>query len=262
MTFEQYIVNPMGRSNAVLNATARESIRKDYLKRYDQLLVREKGKIDYKLYYDEKKNIYVAHFKIPSETIEKFYYETVIEFYTNSDVKQGGVNLMDYDVKFYSNDPAFVFTYAHTFQKTGLFINELKSKMSKLANKKEAKEKNPGNNVGYVKSIYFAYLTLKRSGIINRDRFVAESSKLNFNSLAGQIEDAEKKVDARIEAGTKKQHKKTKERKENKSTGVAKVTNTIPKIGIIGSSKNSIGKKNNFGVGRMNQKGIGRINKK
>lgn len=261
MTFDQYIVNPMGKSNAVLNATARESIRKDYLKRYDQLLVREKGKIDYKLYYDQKKNIYVAHFKIPSETVEKFYYDTVIEFYTNSNVKQGGVNLMDYDVKFYSNDPAFVFTYAHTFQKNGLFIDELKPKMSKLANKKEAKEKNPGNNIGYVKSIYFAYLTLKRSGIANRDRFESESSSLNFRNLMGQIEDADKKVDARIEAGTKKQHQKTKERKENKSTGVAKITSTVPKIGIIGSKKNSIGKMNNFGAGRMNSKGIGKFKK-
>lgn len=261
MTLEQYVNNPMGKSNAVLSVAARENIRADYLKRYDQIMVREKGKVNYTLYYDAKRNIFVAHFKIPSEVIDKFYYDTVIEFTANSDVKEGGSNLLKYDVKFYSNDPAFVFTYAHTFEKKGLFINELKPKMSKLANRKDAKEKNPRDDIGYIKSIYFAYLTIKRSGISNIDRFTAEAKNLNFKTLLNDIEDADKKIDAREEAGKKKTHQKAKEKKENKSTGVGKIVNSIPKIGIIGSNKNSIGRKNNFGSGRMNNKGIGRIKK-
>lgn len=260
MTFEQYVNNPMG--SAVLSVAIRENIRNDYLKRYDQLLLRENGKITYKLYYDSKKNIYVAHFKIPSETVEKFYYDTLIKFTANSDVKENANNLLKYDVKFYSNDPAFVFTYAHTFETKGLFIDELKPKMSKLANKKEAKEKNPKNDVGYIKSIYFAYLTLKRSGIANRDRFEAESTALSFRYLLNQIEDADKKIDARQEAGKKKQHQKAKDKKAaDKSTGVGKIISNIPKIGVIGSNKKSIGKKNNFGIGKINNKGIGKFKK-
>ena len=39
MTLEQYVNNPMGKSNAVLSVAARENIRADYLKRYDQIMV-------------------------------------------------------------------------------------------------------------------------------------------------------------------------------------------------------------------------------
>ena len=33
ITMNQYILNPMGKRNAVMNAVAREAIRKDYLQR-------------------------------------------------------------------------------------------------------------------------------------------------------------------------------------------------------------------------------------
>ena len=108
MTLEQYILNPAGKNNAVLNATAREAMRNSYMSKYNNLLVREHGSIVYRLYKDEKNNRYFAYFKIPSETIEKFYYDTVIEFYADKDVENDGTDLLKYNVRFFSNDPAFV----------------------------------------------------------------------------------------------------------------------------------------------------------
>ena len=107
ITFDQYILNPQMKSNAVLNAKARETIRGDYTNRFNAIMVRERGRVDYILYRDEKNNRYFAHFKIPSETIEKFYYDTVLEFYADENITNTQ-DLMKYYVKFYSNDPAFV----------------------------------------------------------------------------------------------------------------------------------------------------------
>ena len=50
MTFDQYIANPLGKRNAVLSAITRESIRKDYTNRFNNILLRENGIINYTTY--------------------------------------------------------------------------------------------------------------------------------------------------------------------------------------------------------------------
>ena len=125
MTLEQYITNPMGKNNAVLSSIVRETIRRDYTQRFNNILLRENGKIIYFLYKDSKNNSYYAHIRVPSEVISNFYYDTVIKFFTDASVKDAGRSLEKYYTQFYSNDPAFVFTYANTFLGNGLFIKEL-----------------------------------------------------------------------------------------------------------------------------------------
>lgn len=179
MTLEQYILNPMGKNNAVLSASAREIMRKTYSKKFDNILLREHGKIEYYLYKHSKNNTYYVYMKIPSEVVKDFYYDVVMKFSANEDVESGGTNLFKYNVQFYSNDPSFVYTYAHVFYKNNLFIKELAPKMSKEALKKEAKEKNPGNNVGYVKALYFAYLVMENRKLYKKSRFEAEAKELD-----------------------------------------------------------------------------------
>ena len=50
MTLEQYILNPMGKNNAVMNASTREIMRKTYIHKFDNLLLRESGYIKYTTY--------------------------------------------------------------------------------------------------------------------------------------------------------------------------------------------------------------------
>lgn len=216
MTFEQYISNPMGKNNAVLNANAREIMRKNYSAKFDNILLRENGKIEYHLYYDSKRNTYWAHIKVPSEVCKNFYYDVVLKFYADSGVEDGGKDLFKYKVNFYSNDPSFVYTYAHVFLKNGLFVKELSSKMSKEALRKQAKEKNPGNNVGYVKSLYFAYLIMKNKGLNKIIKFNGESKPLDAHYLLSQIENADDKIRKRQEEGEK--YSKRKKIKVDKST--------------------------------------------
>lgn len=210
MTFEQYITNPMGKNNAILSSTTRESIRKDYTNRFNRLLLRENGKIDYTLYRNDSNNTYFIHIKIPSETVENFYYDVVIKFSANASIKDNGRDLRYYNIQFYSNDPAFVFTYAHTFIKNGLFVKELLPKMSKEAVKTKAKEKNPQDINGYVKSIYFAYLYMQQRGLFNKIQYLT-AKPFNLKELLSSVEDADTKIEDRQVKGKVKNKKKKEE---------------------------------------------------
>lgn len=201
MTFDQYILNPMGKGNAVMSASHRELMRMQYKKKFDNILLREKGKMDYHLFKDDKANTYWIYVKIPSEVVKGFYYDTIIKFYADETIKEGGKDLFKYYVKFYSNDPAFVYTYAYVFSHNDLFIRELSSKMSKKALKESAKEKNPSNSVGYVKSLYFVYLLMQNRNLNKVSVFEKQCSPLDPKFFMINVEDAEKKIAERQEEG-------------------------------------------------------------
>ena len=201
MTLEQYILNPMGKNNAVLNASMRELMRKQYMHKFDNILLRENGKIEYYLYKDSKSNTYWAHIKVPSETVKKFYYDVVLKFSANQSTDGAGDDLFKYNVEFYSNDPSFVYTYAYVFRTNDLFIKELSSKMSKKALKQAPTEKNPGNNIGYVKAIYFAYLVMQNRKLNKKSKFTDESKPLDPKLLLSMIEEADEKIAKRQEEG-------------------------------------------------------------
>lgn len=211
ITFSQYINNPLGEKNSVI--TNRGMYQKMYRDKLDKILLREGGKVKYNLYKNKDK--YYVHFKIPSEVIDKFYYDTVIEFYTNDSVKSKSISLKDYYVRFYSNDPAFVYTFAHAFIKNGIFITDLESKMTKESIKKVAKEKNPKNLVGYVKSLFFAYLLLNDYGLFSKTLYDHTAEKYSKTKLLKNIDHAKDKIRDRREAEEKE--RKRKNRKKSNS---------------------------------------------
>lgn len=194
-TYNDYIKNPMGRKNSVFSQ--REMFRSLYRQKLDAILARELGKVNYQLFINKDK--YVIYFKIPSEVVPKFYYDTVIEFYTNDKLIHMENSLENYNVRFFSNDPSFVFTFAHAFRKNDLNINDLDSKLPKLAIKKEAKEKNPDNQIGYVKSLFFAYLLMRQYGLFDKKKFELYSKSYNKNALLKEVENAEDKIRKRQE---------------------------------------------------------------
>ena len=196
MTFEEYIQNPMGKGNAVIPAMVREAVRKNYMTKFNNILLRENGRIDYYLYKNEKDNTYYILIRIPSEQVSKFYYDVVIKFFADEKIKESGRNLEKYYVQFFSNDPAFVYNYAYVFNKNDLFIKELAPRMSKIALKTPAKEKNPDNINGYVKSIYFAYLFMKQRGLFVKSKFDA-GQPFNLKYIISEIEPADSKIERR-----------------------------------------------------------------
>lgn len=202
MTLEQYIKNPMGKNNAVMSGPLRETIKKQYDVKFHNVLLRENGKIDFRLYKDKDANAFYIHVKVPSETCENFYYDVVLKFYSDETLKENGRNLQKYYVQFYSNDPAFVYTYAHTFLVNDLFIKELASKMSKEAISNRAVEKNPQDISSYSKILYFAITFMNERGLSNLLTW-AGAEPFNLKKLLSEIEHADSKIASRQEEGKK-----------------------------------------------------------
>ena len=241
MTFDEYIVNPMGVNNAVFSH--RELFRDLYTKKLDLITVREAGKFDYFMFFDKKKGDYYLHVKVPSEVIEKFYYDVVIKFYTDDQTIANSKSLKKYNVRFFSNDPSFVYTFAHAMHKNDMLVEELSSKMSKLAMTKEGKIKNPKNEIGYVKSIYFAYLIATRKNLFTKDMYTIYGEPYSKNTLLSRVEHADDKIAARQDAATtlakKKKIEKNKEvnKIESRTNNITKKSNNTKSLKISKTSK-------------------------
>jgi len=214
MSFDKYIDNPSGGASVITN---RNMYKDMYKSKFDKVLLRESGNIEWKVYQaKDGQDSYYIYMKIPSEVIEKFYYDVVVRLFTTENKKKLNVSLREYAVQFYSNDPAFVYTFAHAFNKNNLFIKDLEPKMTKAALKKEATIRNPKDNVWYVKSLYFAYLTMERYHLFNRSILNQHSSKYNKRELITKITDASDKIDARQKAQEKLDKEKAKEKQAEK----------------------------------------------
>ena len=240
MSFKEYINNPMGEKNSVF--TQREILRTVYTDKFNKVMVREMGNIVVNLFKDDDK--YIAYLKIPSEVIEKFYYDVVIEFSPPNIMRKMERSLDNYDVKFFSNDPAFVYTFAYAFNKHKMFIPDLESKMVKQAIEDVAKVKNPKAIIGYVKSLYFAFLYMKAKGLFTKDMYDTYAKPYNKKTLLQQITPAGDKIQARIDAQQLKEKRARVEKAKAtndsntakpdnhsvKSTPVVKATKTIGKV--------------------------------
>lgn len=243
MTFTEYINNPMGRKNAVISN--REMHRTFYTEKFNKILLRENGNIIYALYTDADN--YYIHINIPSEVVKNFYYDVLVKFSPPSKVSTDK-NLESYNVQFFSNDPAFVYTFAHSFIENKLFITDLEDRMSKEAVKKIAKEKNPKNEVGYVKSLYFAYLYMKAKGLFNKSMY-NKNNTWKKKDILNKVMYASDKIEAR-QAYAEKQSisKKNTESKVNNTprtiisskqnrSNVSNTVGTVKNVSTIGAKK-------------------------
>lgn len=218
MTYDEYIKNPMGTGSSVI--TNRAMYQEMYSNKWDALMVRENGNVSYRLY--KKNDDYYIHLKIPSEVVPKFYYDTIIRFYLPKDkkIKAMEYSLANYSVQFYSNDPSFVYSFAHAFKKNDLFIKDLEYKMSEKALKEKASVKNPKDQVGYVKSLYFAYLAMKTMKLFTKARWDSTATKYVKEVWNSSVTHADDKVRDRQELGLKaeKENRKKEEKKQTSNT--------------------------------------------
>ena len=243
MTLDQYINNPLGVKNSVFSH--REMYRSLYIDKLDKLYLRENGIIGFTVYKDKKG--YFIHFKIPSESAEGIYYDTVLQFFTNDTKIELESDVHNYKVKFYSNDPSFVYTFAYAFLQKGLFIDDLKSRVSKYTRKTPATVRNPEDQVGYVKSFYFAYLIMLNKNLFLKVRLDSMAIDYSKSKLLSEVMDADDKIE-QINQG-KKDKKKPKQpvvpdesinKQDNAAKKTAKTTKAITKtkkVGKVGSVK-------------------------
>lgn len=253
MSFSQYIDNPLGKRNAVFSQ--RDMFKALYTEKFNKVMLREAGKINYRLYHNKKDDMFYCHIKIPSEVVPKFYYDVVIQFYTDNNALRTSGNLDDYYVRFYSNDPAFVFTYLRVFLKNEMFVEDLKAKSSNLALKEDPKIRNPYEIPGYVKSLYFAYLYMKLKVLFLKTNYTMYGSPYDKKILIDTVEHADKKIADRQEGEEKLKKQQSKEKSSkidsynkeriqrlnqiSKNTnGVISITPTVKSTGISKASNN------------------------
>ena len=197
MNLEEYIRNPMGKGNAV--DSQRFVYEELYTKKFNLLIAREAGIWKTQCIIANDKEYYF-YIQIPSESVEHFFWDTVIEFKTNDSDIEKSPSLQKYDIKFFSNDPAFMFNFARAFDKNKMLIEKLKKNIPKTAFKLESKERNPQGIVGYVKSLYFAYLYIKLRGLFSKAVWKDNRSTLTISSLADKIIPTDRKMDLYNEA--------------------------------------------------------------
>jgi len=246
MTFKQYINNPMGRGSSIFSG--RDVYKKEYTEKFDKLLLREAGNIYYKLYYDDRNDHYFCYMKMPSETVENFYYDVVIKFLPiDKKVNKGEQNLNNYRVQFYSDDPAFFYTYLHVFMEKDLFVDELKSKVPKAVYKDDKHIRNPAGVVGYVKTLYFAYLFMNLKQLFQKYIYKAYGEEYNRSKFIKEFEDMDKKLTTRQDLERELQKKKRLEEKRQKqqekdNTPAPEEENTnknkVKNISTVGRIKN------------------------
>lgn len=198
MTLNDWVNNPAGKNSAVM--TNRQMYRDLYTAKFNKVMLREGNKFDYRCYKNRSGSHFLVHIKVPSEVVPKFYYDVIVSFKSDDPAAPTNPSLNKYDVQFYTNSPDFVYTHCHAYNEAGLFFTPLSKKMSKLSLKQKAVERNPNDEVGYVKSIFFAYCIIRSRGLLQ---------KINYNDLyvekdlINQVRHAEDVVAARQEAEAK-----------------------------------------------------------
>lgn len=248
MTLEEYISNPMGKGSMVI--PNRELIRNNYNQKFQEMLSKNKDFDQIYMYKDGDK--FILHQNIPSETVDNFFYDVVFEFSSTAKKIKDSSSLKDYHVKFFTNDPMFIYTYVYAFLKNDLVVDDLVSKLPKEARENKAKIKNRNNDIGYVKSIFFAYLNMKRKNLFLKDPYTAYGKKYSKRHLLSCIDDYDIKAQKRSVSSAnsiKRKEEKGFSQLRNASSNQAKAnalhsmrtktSKTVGRTKTVGTSKSS-----------------------
>lgn len=250
MSFDKYIDNPSGG----MVFTQRNMYKQMYKDKFGKVLVREAGRIEWKVFQSQDSNdAWYIYMKIPSEVIPEFYYDVVVKLYTTENPKKNDANLRQYAVGFYSNDPNFCYTFAHSFKKNKLFIPELSAKMPRQFLTQVASARNPRDNVWYVKSLYFAYLTMEKYNLFSRPMLKQNCTHYRKQDLLALITPADIKIAARQKAQSDMERQAREEKqaqrqatkritdafstKKVQASPISKTTNITRKTKAVRSSK-------------------------
>ena len=257
MTLEEYIRNPMGKGNAVYSQ--RFVYEELYTKKFNLLVAREAGIWKTQCIISNEKEYYL-YIQIPSESVEHFFWDTVIGFKTGDGDLEKSHSLTGYDIQFFSNDPSFAYTFAHAFNKNGLFIKDLESKMVEKCLKEKAMEKNPKDEIGYVKSLYFAYLEIKDKGLLLKSRWEAITRPYSPKVWIATVGHAYDVIEDRKRRGEEIAAKERKEKKKTSNTTEPSKTHNKP-FGSPNQPKIGQFKRTDYNTipksGTMVKKGIG-----
>jgi hypothetical protein len=120
------------------------------------------------------------------------FYDVVLQFTEND---KGKTTISDFDMKVFSNAPNFMFTYAYVLNEDDLLIDLLKSKIDRRALTQEPDKRNPSEDLGFEKSMYFAGLYIKDARMYYISQIKKNVSKWNRESFLDSIATTTEKLE-------------------------------------------------------------------
>lgn len=137
MTLTKYVNNPTGKGSAYVanRAAIKNGLNMIYIK-----LLREHRREFYAIPYVYGNGDILYYVKVPSEDYDnnKISYDVLFLLKYDKNLKRANREMF-----MYSNSPAFIFTYCYVYNKHGLVIDKLKSKLPMEALTKPPVVRNP-----------------------------------------------------------------------------------------------------------------------
>ena len=213
-TLEQFVKNPfeMGYQPSL----------QEYAKKYEDLNKRQMIKFGGALILDD---LYFLRIRVASESAKGVWYDVVLQFFIDDELKSRNIALNNYYVKFFSNSPGFVYKYAYLYHQNDMLVEVLADKYPKEVLTKEPNKTNAERKMGYDKSIYYAcrYVLdrplslLSKTGLSviqmrSADKFFAGIT--NFDTVSDDI--AISKMEASIKREAHKDQEALKKNKREK----------------------------------------------
>lgn len=192
LTFSEALRNPAGKGSA--NVGRRSSIIDDLMVRAGTLFKKKAPELT--IYEDG--DSYVFHFLIPSEEIKyNIKYDVVLRFSPATEDDTSLRTISDYEMEMFSNSPAFQFTYAYVTAQNNWLLTELRDKISEVALNDAPKDRNPAEQFGYEKSIFFSLLLMKEYTLNLKSKFSGFSPAkraINWSKFTQTIKSSDEKL--------------------------------------------------------------------
>jgi hypothetical protein len=204
-TLKEYLENPMGKgSTAIPN---KQLIKDDLTRRYKTL--KKKKKFRYTVYKD--KDEYYFHIIVPSESERDNTYDVVLYFTMGEEDFKYDNFLKRYYVKFFSNCPSFIYSFAYVFNEYGFLIENLANKYTDLVLGNMPIIRNPGEIVSYEKSLMFACLFVDEGFTLKNKMYLNQIAKpFNIKEFNDSIRNTDK-IEFEIKSETAKLREKKKQ---------------------------------------------------
>ena len=220
-TLQSYLKNPVGAGAA---STPQRQVILDALFQKYRGLLKEHRHFSANAY--KVSDSILIHVKVPSESVEGVNYDVCIEF---MNVGSTDSSLLTKKIRIFSNNFAFVFTYAYVFNQRNLLVDYLKGLLSKEALSQPPKQRNPDETINYEKSIVYAIYYIQEQRLFLRENFskiLTVSNKIAVKNNIHEFEDVQRDYanKKKLQSAKKEAEKKAKKAATAKQLAVKKDT--------------------------------------
>ena len=249
-TVSSFLSNPTG--DAGTNTQARKLVLTDMEKKLYGL--ESMGKLFKPQFFKAGTSLF-AKVTVPSETFDTFGYDVIIEFEEySSDTTTLNSNL----IRFFSNSPSFVYTYAHVFKEFGILVEPLIKRYPTAVFKEIPDTRNPSFMTFYEKSITMALLYLRNHDLLSKRKYSSMIKNIPLAKLKDYVAASEdKELEYKMHQQAEAKHRKAEKEKRKLERDVAdkaKKDSKLPKSSKMQKSVNS--KVSNKVTGRT----VGKVN--